>query len=44
MDMNKEYKPLEDMKAMGALNPEIFTRSQKKGALRSINMIKENQR
>ena len=29
------------MKVIGALIPEILTKSQKRGALRSINLIKE---
>ena len=37
----KEYTQLEYMKVMGALNPDSLTISQKKGALRSINLIKE---
>ena len=37
----KEYTQLEYMKVMGALNPDSFTISQKKGALRFINLIKE---
>ena len=39
--MYKEYKQLEDVKVMGALNPGILTRSHKKGALRAIDLIKE---
>ena len=39
--MYKEYTQLEDMKLMESLNPESLTRSQKKGALRAINPIKE---
>ena len=41
-DMYKEYTQVEDMKAMGALNPDSPKRLQKKGALRAINLIKEN--
>ena len=37
----KEYTQLEYMKVMGALNPDSLTISQKKGALRAINLIKE---
>ena len=37
----KEYTQLEDKKVMGVLKPESLTRSQKKGALRAINLIKE---
>ena len=37
----KEYTQLEYMKVMGALNPYSLTISQKKGALRAINLIKE---
>ena len=37
----KEYKQLEDMKVMGALNHDILTISQKKGSLRVINFMKE---
>ena len=37
----KEYTQLEYMKVMGALNPDSLTISQKKGALRVINLIKE---
>ena len=32
------------MELMGALNPKILTRSQKKGALWAINLIKEKLR
>ena len=39
--MYKEYTQLEDMKLMGALNPDSLKRSQKKGTLRTINLIKE---
>ena len=39
--MYKEYTQLEEMKLMGALNPESLTRTHKKGALRAINSIKE---
>ena len=39
--MYKKYTKLEDMKVMGALNPDSLTRSQKNGALRAINSIKE---
>ena len=39
--MYKEYIQLEDMKLMKALKPDSLTRSQKKGALRAINSIKE---
>ena len=38
--MYKEYTKLEYMKVMGSMNPDIITRSQKKGALRAINLIK----
>ena len=37
----KEYTQLEYMKVMGALNPDSFTISHKKGALRAIKLIKE---
>ena len=40
--MYKEYTQLEDMKVMGALNSDNLTRPQNKGALRAINLIKEN--
>ena len=40
-DIYKEYKQLESMKEMGALKPDSLTISQKKGALRTINPIKE---
>ena len=39
--MYKKYTQLEDMKLMGTLNPDSHTRSQKKIALRAINLIKE---
>ena len=39
--MYNEYTQLEDMKLMGALNPESLTISKNKGALRAINLIKE---
>ena len=39
--MNKCYTQLEDMKVVGALIPENFTISQKKGLLCAINLIKE---
>ena len=39
--MYKEFTQLEFMKVMGALNPDSLTISQKKGALRAINLIKE---
>ena len=39
--INKEYTKLEDMKVMGGLNPDSLTISQKKGALRAINLIKK---
>ena len=38
--MYKEYTHLEYMKVMGALKPDSLTRSQKKGSLRSKNLIK----
>ena len=37
----KEYTELEDMKIVGALNLDSLKRSQNKGALRAINLIKE---
>ena len=40
--INKEYTKLEDMKVMGGMNPDSLTISQKKGALRSINLIKKS--
>ena len=39
--MYKEYKKIEDIKVMGAPNPDILTRSHNKGALRVTNLIKE---
>ena len=42
--MYKEYIQLEDMKLMKGLNPGSLTRSQKRGALRAINSIKEKRR
>ena len=39
--MHKEYTKLEDMKVMRELNLDSLTISQKKGALRAINLIKE---
>ena len=39
--MYKEYTQLEEMKLMVELKPDSLTRSQNKGALRSINLIKE---
>ena len=38
--MYKEHTQQEDIKVMGALNPDILTLSQKKGALRAIKSIK----
>ena len=38
--MYKKYTQLEYMKVIGALNSDSLTRSHKKGALRSINLIK----
>ena len=39
--MYKEYKQMGCMKVMGALDPGSLTRSQKKGALKEIHVIKE---
>ena len=39
--MYKEYTKLEGMDVMGALDLNSLTRSQKKGALRAINLIEE---
>ena len=39
--MYKEYKEPEDMKVIGAMNPDSLTRSQKKGGPRAIKLIKE---
>ena len=39
-DMYREYTHLEDMKLMGALDPKILTKSQKRGTLQSIDFIK----
>ena len=36
-----KYKQLEDMKLIESLDPDSFTRSQKKYALRVINLIKK---
>ena len=42
-EMYKEYTQLEDMKLMGALDPNILTILQNKGALQAINLRKEKQ-
>ena len=42
--MDKEYTQMKDMKVTGAMNPVRLTISQKKGALRAINLIKEKWR
>ena len=39
--MYKEYTQLKYMKVIGSLDPDILIRSQNKGSLRSINLIKE---
>ena len=39
--MYKEYTQLKDTTVMGSLNPDRLTKTQKKGALRAINVIKE---
>ena len=39
----KEYTPLEYMKVMVALYPGRLTILKNKGALRAINLIKENE-
>ena len=38
--MHKEYTQLEDMKLTGALNPDSLTKSQKKGVMKAIKLIK----
>ena len=40
--MYNKYTKLKPIKAMGTLDPGSLTRSQKKGALRAINLIQEN--
>ena len=38
----KEYKQMEDMSVLMAIDPDALTKEQKQKALRAVNLIKKN--